>query len=485
MDGNQNTCKKCGTPLPTGATFCAACGTSQVAPAASAAAPQAPTAPVPAAPAAAPQATAPAAPATPAYTAPQAPATSAPSYGSTTPNYGTTGATTPSYGNTGTTTPGYGATGTTTPGYGTTGATTPGYSAPQQPYGAAGAGGYGGGTPGYGQPGYGTQPPAPPKKKGPLVPILIICGVLVVVVVAVIFFMNSQKQKEIQAEYDALVTNICSSSSTSSVAAKEGLLDTFKATYPDFVVDADVEKLMDACVEYEDAYSDDEYRYTEMLGTLEDLSMSSNSQVANCADKLASGVQADYDAYLESLLPPEPDPDEDGDGDEDGDSNTLSTVGVVTISDGEGLLDVVNSSSTKTATYFEIIIFGYNSSGERINGDDERGFDLRYTTGGLSVAPGEVASLIIPLEYCADAAFGIAHISYAEYDDGTAYGVPMDDLSLILVELYNIMADSAARQHVAGGGAADTLPAAAVSATLPCGPTFSAPEPKRVYGKVA
>ena len=323
----------------------------------------------------------------------------------------------------------------------TTGQQPPQYGQQPGQYGQQGNAAYGNqpqaGYPSSGQPGqypgYGT-PPA--KKKKSVVPIVIIAVVVAVIAIAVVLFFLLRGSGG-KAEYNTLLENITSSTSTTQVASYQSELDTFKTEHPD-LVDADLTALVTACVEYDEA-SDDEYRYTDMIYELERLESSTVPQVASCASGLLPGIESAYDDYLAYIEEEEAAAAAAASAaaEEAASANSIDLAsspmpmlgngtGALSVLDGQDVFSInAQNTSDKTITYFEIVAFFYDANGNPINGTNGYTWEWKKDD-SMTIAPGgdhvPERDGYWAINSHSDVAYVVPFVVYTVFDDGTTWG---------------------------------------------------------------
>lgn len=361
--------------------------------------------------------------------------------------------------------------GTAPTGYSAPSQPTTGYSAPVQAPAGYGApqppnGGYGSPAPGapgvpptyppqgngygapQGQPGpYGSFPPPPPpkKKNNALVAVIIVVAVLLVaggIGIFVIMGKNAEKERirqeqiGLDTEYSELVATITSGTTPRQVARNRDQLDSFMLRSPDRV-EVDLETLVVVCEDYEAASKDQEATFTDMLASLDVLSMSTNADIAACANVLKDAVNKDYDLYLmngtsnPSVSMPRPSSSGGSQGDPFAGEfpyRLLSNEIDIIVEDGEPMFSLsFENLSDKTIVYMEIWVFVYDTSANRLDGELEWVTDRPNLAAGESYTPENNGYFEF---YTVDGnavALGLPFINYIEYSDGSTWGITYFD----------------------------------------------------------
>lgn len=434
-------------------------------------APQAFTPPVAPPPAEEPAApTAPQAYPPPAPAAQEPPAAPVPPTAPQAPGYAAAPAATPPYGSapqqpTPPTQPPYGAAPGGTPPYAGTSGTPP--QAPATPPYAGAQ--YGAGPGGPAVPGTPTAPgapPPPPKKKSktPLIIIIVAAVVLAAIGIGAFVVTSNNNKARIQEEYNVLATRITTANSPSRVAGYKAELAAFKEANPS-VVEDDLVTLVDVCEAYKNAGESDA-RYQDALDELGVLTSSSVAKVASCASTLETYVQEEYEEYLYYQQVPDPpvtgdpgsDPGQSSDPYEGAAPWTMDSLSaVLRTSDGREQFSMrATNTSGKGIDYFEMWVYCYDSEGNRIYGSDGTAFD--WVSDRASYAAGYTHSPegngYWTFENCSDVSIAIMVVSFAEFSDGTTWGVSDynyhydADTVISYMEYYQLVADVLVEEYI-------------------------------------
>ncbi len=242
--------------------------------------------------------------------------------------------------------------------------------------------------------------------------------------------VNSGKK----AKYEDLLSNITAAGDVFTVTLYEDDLQTFESENPK-MVPADLSSLMQICVDYAEASTDDETRYTDAISGLESLSASSVPEVASAATELLADIEVAYQDYQDQMAAME-----EGGGVFGGDLPTTATydpatsplptsgngLGVLDTMDGEAVFSfTAQNTSDKTVDYFEVIAFYYDKDGNPLADEDGLTWEYRIDDNS-SIAPGSEHNPrnngYWGITSHGDAAYVVPVVIYAEFDDGTSWG---------------------------------------------------------------